>query len=283
MPVTGAPVVSESIESRHTYERDNRTFGVRIYHVSNIDSPALALNAAGVPQIGDAFPDASGLIAFDRDAAFIEGQPTAVRIEIEYGESDFIPPDTNPEDLGYVQFQVRPSAQFKEVWRVNPGLVFPINGNADNSVFDDILGVSVDSNGEPVTYLRRSVSFVINETIKQKELNVPLYFSFAGTRNSVSFFNFVPGALLYVGADVTGSFKGGKVRVSHEFLADEWWHLQQAPRRGTDGEPRLKTVGMWPDPPVLGIDSEPIKAAQNVYWRQPFTTLKPFKDISPYF
>lgn len=276
MPVTGPPVVTESIETRRTVIRDNRLTGVRVFHVSNVDSPVLALGAAGIPQYGEAFPDDPSLIAWDFDSGLVEGHSTLVRIEVEYRESEFVPPETNEEDVGSIAFQVKAQAQFVEAWRIGPGLVLPMNGNADNSAFADIQGVRSDVSGEPVSFLKRSVSFVVNETIQQKQINVPLYYSFTGTRNSAAFFNFVPGSLLYLGADVTGTFTGSKIRLSHEFLADEWYHMRQAPLRDQNG-----TVSLCKLPSQGGGPG--VHVAETVYWRQPFTVLKDFKTISPNF
>lgn len=276
MPLAEAPVVTESIESRHTAVRDNRLFGQRVFHVANIESPLLALSVAGIPQLGEAYPDGSGLVAWDYDAQLVSGHATLVRVEVEYRESEFVPPDTNEEDLNSTSFQVRPQAQFADVWRTNPGLVFPPAGNADNQSFADIGGVRSDVSGEPVSYLKRSVSFVISETINVKTLDVPLYYSFTGTRNSAAFFNFVPGSLLYLGADVTGTFTGSKVRLTHEFLADEWFHLRQAPARDVNGTVELFTLATLPNGKALRV-------AETVYWRQPFPDTKPFKSISPNF
>ena len=63
------------------------------------------------------------------------------------------------------------------------------------------------------------------------------------------------------------------ISITHDFVWDSWFHLQQVPLRDQHGDPITEIKDPGPKHPV----------AKEVYWRQPFPDKYDFTGISAAF
>lgn len=189
---------------------------------------------------------------------------------IEWNYENGQPFQFQPLEIGYAQFSVSWDAEFRDVWRTNPGLVIPADGNpVDGS---DIGGRKVDSAGNPLSSLVYFSTIEFTETVSldslpDRSLNIRIV---RGRRNSVNFQGAPRGQVVYKGARAQ-RIALDKVSLTHQFAQDQFMHLIQVPRRGADGQ-------------VLLSEASPgILRASIVAYEQPFPEFADFNQLSENF
>jgi hypothetical protein len=154
---------------------------------------------------------------------------------------------------------------------------FPANGTVVFTGGADIAGDKVDTNGKPKVY-DVPQQLVTIETQYDRTLTAaspaaePLwgtYTSYVGNRNSVAFLGFPIGTLVYQGFQTAP--EDNYYRMSHTFLYDAWYHLEQIPAPNPTGEPVL-TAGVT----IGGI---PILQVDKVVFLQRYNTTSDFTSI----
>ena len=154
---------------------------------------------------------------------------------------------------------------------------FPTNGAVTFSGAADIAGDKVDTNGKPKVY-DVPQQLVTIETQYDRTLTAAspaaeplwsLYTSYVGNRNSAVFLGFPIGTLLYQGFQTAP--EDNYYRMSHTFLYDAWYHLEQIPAPNPTGEPIL-TAGVT-------IGGLPILQVDKVVFLQRYNTLSAFSGI----
>jgi hypothetical protein len=163
------------------------------------------------------------------------------------------------------------------MYRKSP--TFPTNGTVTFSGAVDIGGTAVDTNGKPKVY-DVPQQLVTIETQYDRTLTAaspaaePLwsvYTSYVGNRNSAVFLGFPIGTLLYQGFQTAP--EDNYYRMSHTFLYDAWYHLEQIPAPNPTGEPIL-VAGV-----SIGSPAVPILQVKDVVFLQRYDTLSAFSGI----
>jgi len=161
------------------------------------------------------------------------------------------------------------------MYRKNP--TFPTNGTVTFSGAVDIGGTAVDTNGKPKVYdvpqQLVTIETQYDRTLPQgSPVAEPLwsvYTSYVGNRNSAVFLGFPIGTLLYQGFQTAP--EDNYYRMSHTFLYDAWYHLDQIPAPNPTGEPVLVAGVTIGGIPILQVD--------KVVFLQRYDTLSAFSGI----
>jgi len=154
---------------------------------------------------------------------------------------------------------------------------FPTNGSVTFSGAVDIAGDKVDTNGKPKVYdvpqQLVTIETQYDRTLPQSgptaEPAWATYTSYVGNRNSAAFLGFPIGTLLYQGFQTAP--EDNYYRMSHTFLYDAWYHLEQIPAPNPTGEPIL-IAG-------INIGGLPILQVDKVVFLQRYNTLSAFSAI----
>jgi hypothetical protein len=161
------------------------------------------------------------------------------------------------------------------MYRKDP--TFPANGTVAFASGADIGGTKVDTNGKPKVY-DVPQQLVTIETQYDRTLTAaspaaePLwsvYTSYVGNRNSAVFLGFPIGTLLYQGFQTAP--EDNYYRMSHTFLYDAWYHLDQIPAPNPTGEPVLVAGVTIGGIPILQVD--------KVVFLQRYDTVSAFSGI----
>jgi hypothetical protein len=167
---------------------------------------------------------------------------------------------------------VRSTAMYRK------GATFPTNGTVAFTGGADIGGDKVDTNGKAKSYEvpQQIVSIEIqyDRTLPQSSPSAePPWASFTtyvGKRNDAVFLGAPIGTLLYQGFQ-TAPIDSNYYRMSHTFLYDAWYHLEQIPAPNPTGEPIL-TAGVT-------IGTYPILQVASVVWLQKYSDTASFSSI----
>jgi len=158
------------------------------------------------------------------------------------------------------------------------GAALASDGTVTFSGASDIGGTKVDCNGKAKAY-DVPQQLVTIET--QYDRTLPsgspaaeplwsVYTSYVGTRNDATFLGAPKGSMLYQGFQ-TAPIDSNYYRMSHTFLYDAWYHLEQIPAPNPTGEPILVagvTIGGFP---ILQVD--------KVVYLQKYDTFTNFNNI----
>ena len=163
------------------------------------------------------------------------------------------------------------------MYRYNP--TFPTNGTVTFASAIDIGGDKVDTNGKPKVYdvpqqlvtIESQYDRTLPQSSPAAEPPWASYTSYVGNRNSAVFLGFPIGTLLYQGFQTAP--EDNYYRMSHTFLYDAWYHLEQIPCPNPTGEPIL-TNGI-----SIGSPLVPILQVKDVVFLQRFNTLSAFSGI----
>ncbi len=275
----------EQLNSRAITSSGGRGSGTRSFVASGYTSVKAVYSSFGstvatirVPKKGDSHPDFTGMVARDFAITPVDGHTDLFEVSWTYemvttdyfqapaASTDF---ETLPNEVGYVELSSEIRAEFVLAFR--QGAAYPTNGTPGEPDYDDpddpdndIGGESVDAGGNPTSVPRRIQELTLTETVTEPDFGA--YGSYRFARNKTEFLGAAPGRVLYRGASVRRT--GLNVyTVSHSFVDDEAFHLQQAARLDQDGRPRLGDN----------------KKAESVYWVQPFDTLSDLNSISDQF
>ena len=163
------------------------------------------------------------------------------------------------------------------MYRQSP--TFPANGTVAFASAPDIGGDKVDTNGKPKVY-DVAQQLVTIETQYDRTLTAAspaaeplwsLYTSYVGNRNNALFLGFPAGTLLYQGFQTAP--EDNYYRMSHTFLYDAWYHLEQIPAPNPTGEPILVSGISIGTPPL------PILQVKDVVFLQRYNTTSAFSSI----
>jgi hypothetical protein len=263
-----AQIVYEQLQSRALSVSGGRITGTRTFHVwddsSAITQPVqIQLGANGMPAKGDLFPGESGVYAISYNATPLGDGVGTWTVTWSYGANA-----SSPTTIGYVERTSSTDAVFRDVYRVNVPNSY--NGNGSNG--QDIGGASVDSGGNPTSFLSLVISLGLVETVSEADVSSRLITSASvvGKRNSEIFEGFAAGTLIYKG------FKSSRIGVGlfsldHVFEFRNDYHMVQQPRRSTQGDVYLQSS------PQYGV------VAGHVYFVQPFPETANFNLLSENF
>lgn len=269
----------ELMETRDASETAGKTTCSRKFAIWNdsvqITTPAGVRATFGttagttlVPNIGDLFPGETDIYATSYS---IRHEPESRGVwTVTFNYENTVPGPLQPQEPGYSQFSFDWSAEFRDVWRVNPGLSVPSSGNATNNSLTD--GQPIDVAGEPMSVLRYFATLELTETVLLSTLDAraATIMAIRGTRNSAVFRGGAIGSVIYKGAKAS-RVGLDKVSITHSFAQDDWYHMIQFPQNGPDGRVVLEQV----QPGIMH--------AKFVFWRQPFPQLSNFNLLSENF
>lgn len=283
------PEIIEQLESRMVSSSGGRGQGSRTFICSGYTGPDQIISKFGslvgstsVPGPGASFPDLRGLVARDFNLNPIAGHNDLWRLDWKYEQvstSYFSAPTVFikdlPNEVGYTELSSEIRAEFVPTFRTGDTLTIPNQGEPgepdygnDDDPDNDIAGKPIDAAGNPVSTIRRIQELTLTEIVNQPDWNT--YQTFRFTRNNRAFQGAPAGHVLYRGASVRRT--GLNVyTVSHQFIYDELFHMQQAARLDQEGRPMI-------DPNRFAGEH-----AAYVYWIQPFTELLDHNSISTNF
>ena len=255
-------------EGSRDQSTDTRT---RMFWVADVANASEALSASGLPTFGSVHPTAPGLFMVAQSVQPSDQVAGLYHVDCEYRGVQGSEQAEVPEDkVGLVTAQASATAVFDDAWRTMPGLVIPAAGNVANNNTTDIGGVRCDISGEPVSFLRRQVTIILSENVTVASFSLAPLMPFVGRRNSVIFQGFAAGSILYTGPRVVREFSTKVVRLEHEFIADEYYHLRQYPYRTAAGVIQLALFGT-------------LLQAEAVFWRQPHPDTADMGQLSTNF
>jgi hypothetical protein len=266
-------------ETRNESWSDGKITATRRFAVWNDSTPlttAAAVRAlfgttvdgVDLPDIGSQFPGDTALYAKSY-ALKPEAESRYVwMLDFTYENSE--PLEKQPQEIGYSQFSVDWSVEFRDFYRVNPGMSIPQYGSPSNEAF--VGGTSIDVAGEPMTVLHNLSTIEFVETVALSTLpdRSQLIRVARGKRNLAEFQGAPIGQVLYRGAKAN---RIGVDRVSlvHSFSQDSLYHMIQVVDKDADGKPKL----------VEMPNGE--KVAQVCRWRQPFPEFANFNLLTENF
>lgn len=265
--------------SRSSSDSNGKTTATRTFAVwndaSELTSPAAVRATFGtvagsvtIPDVGDLFPDETDVYCIAYNISREDGSRGVWKVEYSYENTEWT--FVGEASVGYVQFTLDWSAEFRDVWRVAPGLNVPANGSAGSNT--QAGGSSIDVAGEPMSVLRYFATLEISETVPLTTLDArsAVIMATRGTRNSGVFRNGAIGSVLYKGAKAS-RISSNKASLTHSFVQDDWYHMIQYPKKLADGGTEL-------------LESTPgVYNAAIVYWRQPFPLFSDFNQLSENF
>ena len=277
--------VYEDQASRAISTSGGRGIGSRSFLCEGYDSALSVLSLVGttvssvaIPDKGDSHPEFPGLVATDFSISPVANSRSGgsgltwqlvfayEAISVSFGTPMESIVQVLPNEIGYVQITSNIRAEFVLAWRKGPAIVYPPSGDGTpDTDTEEVEGMPCDREGNPTSVQRNLQELSMTETV-----NVPAwdtYRAFRFCRNSRLFLGANPGLVLYRGASVTRT--GVDVyQVSHNFIEDENYHLQQFPEIDQHG---------------LALDKTGDGHADNVYWVQPFMNTKDLNLISSNF
>ena len=266
-------------ETRNESWSDGKITATRRFAVWNDSTPlttAAAVRAlfgttvdgVDLPDIGSQFPGDTALYAKSYTLKPEAESRYVWMLEFAYENSE--PLEKQPQEIGYSQFSVDWSVEFRDFYRVNPGMSIPQYGSPSNEAF--VGGTSIDVAGEPMTVLHNLSTIEFVETVALSTLpdRSQLIRAARGKRNLAEFQGAPIGQVLYRGAKAN---RIGVDRVSlvHSFSQDSLYHMIQVVDKDADGKPKL----------VEMPNGE--KVAQVCRWRQPFPEFANFNLLSENF
>jgi hypothetical protein len=163
---------------------------------------------------------------------------------------------------------------------------FPSNGDVTFSAAIDIGGAKVDTNGKPKVYdvpqqlvtIETQYDRTLPQIMPAAEPDWNTYTSYVGNRNSVAFLGFPIGTLLYQGFQTAP--EDNYYRLSHTFLYDAWYHLEQIPCPNPTGEPILTAGVSIGSPPVATLQVEDVVFLQRYNTKSAFSGILAALDLA---
>ncbi len=281
-----AVTVIETIESRPVRNSSGAWSGTRAFHVWDDAAPiytpagvAAYFGTNGLPIYRDPFPDvAVTMLATNPTIARVQGHTDTWLVVWDYTEGALTPVQPKePHDVGYIEFSADTTAEFVDTWRAMTaseiGTLAALGGTyafgtPAASFNTDIGGDPIDVAGRPVSSLVRQASVEFGITMDSVP-NLGFFASFVGRRNSVTFNGATKGKVVFLGHSVR-RIEQRKYSLGLRFLADEAYHMRQAPRVNPDGSPQLASYVNG------GIHCD------DVYFVQPYPDFANFYALSPY-
>lgn len=269
-------------EASRTYSYDaGKVTATRVFKVWDdagfkvLDEPAdviatwnTSVGGETMPQVGSTFPGSATVFA--RSFSISREQGTDVWVVTwTYQNISISPTDKQPQEPGYVQWNLDIGAGFVDAFFENPS--YPTNGDtsATESSNQITTGTQRDIMGEPISVMRYTSTITITEVFESAG-GLPAAYATAraarGKRNSDAWQGIEVGKAVYKG--VQAQRIGVNLwQLVHNIEEASDFHLIQYPERDTSGR----------------IPTEQISGrqrAKRVYWRQPFPQKTSFAAIS---
>lgn len=177
--------------------------------------------------------------------------------------------------VGFTAIECNIQESKVDCWRT--GATVPGSGTQDDL---DIGGNSVDSAGDPISFLLPITTISIRNVITGRPLYATIL-AIAGKRNSASFvfgasgntFTCALGTLLFTGAS-TSRIGPNTYEINYQFVYDPTlYHMRQSPMRDMHG---VMTSRPTPTAPISASNKE---TATTVWWRQPFPDTASFSTL----
>ena len=268
-----AATVIEDRETRSLNFATGRTTATRRFHVFD-DASALTTPAAvfalfgtnGLPQEGDLFPGESEVYATGFTIDLVPESRNVWQVTFTYENTE--PGAVQPLEVGYVEFSIDYAFEFRDFYRVNPGLAIPTNGTP---TLTDVAGTRIDAAGEPLSAKVNISTITITETVstesvEDRSAKIRLL---RGRRNNAVFYGAPIGQVAYQGASAR-RIALDKFSIQHTFQQDGLYFMAQQPSRNPEKEVFLQQVnGIW--------------RAKTVMWVQPFPDFGDFNQLSENF
>lgn len=210
------------------------------------------------------------LVARDVTLTPLVERPYSWRVSVRYSTR-------GPLHDGAGQFCiVTRSTQIRQAALYRTGATIPSQGDPSGS-YPDIAGTRVDLNGNPREYEvpQTVVSMEVwwDRTLPSgtpaAEPSYSTYSATVGKRNSAAFAGYPIGSLLYRG------FQAAPIdnyyRLTHTFLHDEWYHLEQIPCPNPTGQALLD--------PGISIGGVQLLQTTKVAWYQKYTSKAAFSGL----
>jgi hypothetical protein len=224
-----------------------------------------------LPDVAAQFPDDPMLYCKSYSIKVEPSSNFVWTVEFSYENSE--PLDKQPQEIGYTQFSVDWAVEFRDVYRIDPGLNIPEFGNAIGEGTDsNCAGTSIDSAGEPMSRLHYLGAIEFTETVSMASLpeRSELIRVARGRRNLQPFQGAPIGQVLYKGAKAS-RIGVDRVSLTHSFAQDSLYHMVQVAERDQDGKPvTIRFYGST-------------LRAKNVYWLQPYPGYAEFNLLSENF
>jgi len=164
------------------------------------------------------------------------------------------------------------------LYRKDPTI--PTYGTVAFSSGADIGGTAVDINGKAKAYevpqqivtIEIQYDRTLSASSPAAEPLWATFTSYVGKRNDATFLGAPKGTLLYQGFQ-TAPIDSNYYRMSHTFLYDAWYHLEQIPAPNPSGEPFLIAGVSIGSPPFT------ILQLKDVVWLQKYDSFASFSGI----
>jgi len=248
------------------------------------ESVVIALFGSTLPDQYDNYPNDSGMpysmVAFTYD---ITKEPNALEtwnVTMKYkaeviGSGATNPTSTNlvPNEVGYRTARLSMSAEFQDAYRRFASVALMQLAASGTNETTDIGGFSIDVAGMPIARLHYRQEFTILIT-DQFLPDAQKIAEQIGTRNDAQFLNYPLGTVVFAGCNCETIPEVGRNSIEYRFIYDQAYHCIQYPLKANNGSPILLTA-----------DSGNLKkgSAQTVLYKQPFTYLTNFSNLSQYF
>ena len=248
------------------------------------ESVVIALFGTTLPDQYDNYPNDSGMpysmVAFTYD---ITKEPNALEtwnVSMKYkaeviGSGATNPTSTNlvPNEVGYRTARLSMSAEFQDAYRRFESVALMQLAASGTNETTDIGGFSIDVAGMPIARLHYRQEFTILIT-DQFLPDAQKIAEQIGTRNDAQFLNYPLGTVVFAGCNCETIPEVGRNSIEYRFIYDQAYHCIQYPLKANNGSPILLTA-----------DSGNLKkgSAQTVLYKQPFTYLTNFSNLSQYF
>lgn len=257
---------------RHTYHLN--------YSGSGGTAIADALAASGLPlpkvsRLGNVLGRDFICMAVE-DVALVDNHQSKYICQVLFGAR------TMP-DVPYVKVTRVDGVRLVDRWRTGSG--FPTDGTAafPPTAAESVGGTALDIAGTPVVRYRvptqRITVEVMHDATRLKhdtgtgfhDYNAELS-TYAYKRNTNPLLGWPKGKLIYEGGTESPVDDIWRVR-SYNFLADDWYHLEQRPDMAPDGSPRLGASATW--------DSTTVYQSAKAWWYQPFPSFAALEALLP--
>lgn len=269
-------IVKEQLESRGLSVRNGQRVLRRVFKVHDdatpLGTPDAVVALIGTATTPDVIPVPGTLYA--NTVAGLEllyaTEPTRIErisgqdiweVELEHVDNIQVPPGSPPQEpteVGFQGFTLATTPQPVLIWRENPGLSIPTDGDVV-SLVADISGTPVDVSGEPITRSIFGVTIVVRKTVAAQPTASEIE-PFLEARNSTVFFGFPIGTLALISIE-TERMAANLYSVVFTFVYDAWYHLRQIAAQDEQGV-------------ILDRVSSTEYHAEFVHWRQGFPKTK---------
>jgi len=139
-----------------------------------------------------------------------------------------------PSRTDYVA-RLRTTNIYRTGWSVNPS-----NTNASADIGGTAVSNGTQPVGQAVAQIAMRVSFIADASVNSMLTVQSFYAGFLDKLNSATFAGFAIGSVLCEGVSVTKKSDAFEFyEVTMEFLADNWWHLEQVCDSDEKGYPKL--------------------------------------------